>query len=101
FEDLRIRPRVLLCSGTPDVSTEVLGAPVSLPVLVAPWAYQRLAHPDGEIATARAAAGAGTIMVVSTTALDILEDAAAASAALTWWQLYIFRDRGATADILQ
>jgi 4-hydroxymandelate oxidase len=83
-----------------DLSTELLGTRVAFPILVAPWAYQRLAHPDGELATARACADAGTIMVVSSTTVDYLEDVAAASSAPKWWQLYLFTDRGVTTDML-
>lgn len=100
FERWILRPRFLRGAGAPDTSTELLGARVSFPVLVAPWAYQGLAHPDGELATARAAAKAGTIMVVSSTAVDFLEDVAAASDGTKWWQLYIWSDRGLTADML-
>lgn len=96
-----IRPRMLAGAYPPDPSAEILGAPVEFPVLVAPWAYQRRAHPDGELATARAAARSGTIMVVSTTTIDFLEDVAAASAAPKWWQLYVFTDRGASKAVLQ
>ena len=57
---------------------------------MAPWAYQSMAHPEGEPATARAAAAAGTIMVVSSTAVDTLEDVATAADGPKWWQLYVF-----------
>jgi 4-hydroxymandelate oxidase len=100
FDRWGLRPRVLRGSGRPDPSTSVLGTPVSSPVLVAPLAYQSMAHPDGTWATARAAAVAGTIMVVSSTALDELEDVASASDAPKWWQLYVFEDRGATDAML-
>jgi 4-hydroxymandelate oxidase len=100
FERWTIRPRFLRAVGEPDPSCEVLGARISAPILVAPWAYQRLAHPDGELATARAAAAAGTIMVVSTTAIDYLEDVATAAPGPKWWQLYVFDDRGLTAAML-
>ena len=72
-----------------------------MPILVAPWAYQKMAHPDGELATARAAAHAGTIMVVSTTTQAYLEDVASAAEGPKWWQLYIFTDRGFTAERLK
>ena len=100
FDRWSLRPRYLRGAGLPDPSTTVLGVPVSFPVLVAPWAYQRMAHPDGELATARAAADAGTIMVVSSTAFEYLEDVAAASDAPKWWQLYVFDDRGVTEEML-
>src|SRR5438093_3813346 len=100
FDRWVIRPRMLTGTGERDLSTEVLGTRVAVPILVAPWAYQRLAHPDGELATARACADAGTIMVVSSTTVDYLEDVAAASSGPKWWQLYLFTDRGVTTDML-
>jgi 4-hydroxymandelate oxidase len=100
FERWVIRPRMLTWAWPPDPSTAVLGADLAFPVLVAPWAYQRRAHPDGELATARAAARAGTVMVVSSTTVDYLEDIAGASDAPKWWQLYVFTDRGASVEML-
>jgi 4-hydroxymandelate oxidase len=95
-----LRPRVLRGVGATDARLDLLGASMSMPVVVAPWAYQRFAHPDGELATARAAARAGTVMCVSTTASDILEDIAAASDGPKWWQLYVFSDRAYTENML-
>ena len=100
FDDWVIRPRMLTASYPPDPSTAILGAEVSFPVLVAPWAYQGLANPDGERATARAAARTGTIMTVSSTAVDVLEEVANASEAVKWWQLYLFTDRGRSTEML-
>ena len=101
FDRWMLRPRYLRGAGTPDPSTSILGVPISFPVLVAPWAYQRLAHPDGELATAKAAAAAATVMVVSSTTMEFLEEVAAASEGPKWWQLYVFDDRGATSDMLR
>jgi 4-hydroxymandelate oxidase len=100
WERWSLRPRVLAGVGEPDPSTVVLGDRLAFPVLVAPWAYQRMAHPDGELATARAAGEAGTIMVVSTTAFDIAADVATAGDGSVWWQLYVFEDRGHTEETL-
>jgi isopentenyl diphosphate isomerase/L-lactate dehydrogenase-like FMN-dependent dehydrogenase len=100
FDRWVLRPRFLRGIAAADPSTQLFGCPLALPVLIAPLAYQRTMHPDGERATARAAARAGTIMCVSTTAVDILEDIAAASASPKWWQLYVFADRGFTAEML-
>jgi isopentenyl diphosphate isomerase/L-lactate dehydrogenase-like FMN-dependent dehydrogenase len=100
FERWIIRPRVLRGVTEPDTATEVLGIPLSMPVAIAPWAYQRLLHPDGELASARAAARAGTLMVVSTPAERHLEAIAEASDAPTWFQLYVLRDRRASERML-
>jgi 4-hydroxymandelate oxidase len=103
FERWILRPRML--RGIPyedvDLSTELFGTPLSMPVLIAPWAYQSAAHADGERATARAAERAGTVMVVSTTTEAFLEDVAAASSGPKWWQLYVFTDRGVTGEVLR
>lgn len=101
FEDWVIRPRVLSGAYPPDASTSLLDTDVAMPILVAPWAYQRLAHSDGELATARAAAKAGTIMCVSSTTVEYLEDVAGASDGPKWWQLYVYTDRGYSAEMLR
>src|ERR671924_369855 len=101
FDRWVIRPRFLRGAGTPDPSTRILDTRIELPVLVAPWAYQRRAHPDGERATARAAQKAGTIALISSTAVDDLERIAAASSAPKWWQLYLFTDVGRSAEMLR
>jgi 4-hydroxymandelate oxidase len=100
FERWVLRPRFLRGSGAPDPSTELLGTRIESPVLVAPWAYQGRAHPDGELGTVRGAARAGTIAVVSSTAVDDLERIAAASDGPKWWQLYLFADAGLNAEML-
>jgi 4-hydroxymandelate oxidase len=78
----------------------VLGIPISFPVIIAPTAMHKLAHPDGEIGTVRAAGKAGTIMCASTTATTSLEDIRAAASGPTWFQLYVYKDRGATKSLL-
>jgi isopentenyl diphosphate isomerase/L-lactate dehydrogenase-like FMN-dependent dehydrogenase len=100
FERWILRPRVLRGVAQPDTATEVLSVPLSMPVMIAPWAYQRLVHPEGEPATARAAARAGTLMVVPTPAERDLEVIASATDGPKWWQLYVFRDRGFTEEML-
>ena len=98
---LRLRPRVLVDVSAVSTETTVLGTLVSMPLLVAPTAIQRLAHPDGEPGMARAAAAAGTIMCLSTLATATAEEvAAAAPGAPRWFQLYVFRDRGVTRSFV-
>ena len=93
----RLRPRVLVDVGETSTATTVLGREVSMPILVAPVAFQALAHPDGEAGMARAAAAAGTVMSLSTigTARPS-EVAAAAPEGRRWFQLYCFRDHAVT-----
>jgi isopentenyl diphosphate isomerase/L-lactate dehydrogenase-like FMN-dependent dehydrogenase len=99
---LRLRPRVLVDVSEVSTSTSVLGTPVSMPLLVAPTAIQRLAHPDGEPGMARAAAAAGTIMCLSTLATATpAQVAAAAPGGARWFQLYVFRDRGVTRAFVE
>jgi isopentenyl diphosphate isomerase/L-lactate dehydrogenase-like FMN-dependent dehydrogenase len=97
----RLRPRVLADVSEVSTATELLGAPLSMPLLVAPVAYQRLVDPEGELAMARAAAAAGTVMSLSTLATARPgEVAAAAPAGRRWFQLYCFRDEAVTRALM-
>ena len=101
FSRRRLRPRVLVDVSGVDASTTVLGRPVSMPVLVAPTALHRMAHPDGEPGMARAAAAAGTIYCLSTLATSRpSEVAASAPEADRWFQVYCFRDRAVTEALV-
>lgn len=93
--------RVLVDVAERDLSTTVLGIPVAAPILIAPTAYHRLAHPEGELATARAATVAGTVYVVSTLATTALEDVAQESAGPKFFQLYVHKDRGFTRELIE
>jgi len=102
FERLKLRPRVLVDVGSVATKTTVLGNEISLPVLIAPLAMQRMAHPDGELATARAAAAAGTILCVSSAATARpVEIAEAAPGCVRWFQVYVFADRAVTLDLVE
>jgi isopentenyl diphosphate isomerase/L-lactate dehydrogenase-like FMN-dependent dehydrogenase len=101
FERRKLRPRVLVDVSSVSTATTVLGTEVALPILIAPLALQRMAHPDGELATARAAAAAGTIMCLSTAATARpAEVAAAAPGAPRWFQVYVFSDRSQTQELI-
>jgi 4-hydroxymandelate oxidase len=101
FTRWELRPRVLVDVSEASTATTVLGEEVSLPLLVAPTAFQRLAHPDGELATARAAAAAGTVMCLSTlSSVSPPELAAAVADSPLWFQLYWSRDRSFTRDLV-
>src|SRR5918994_2874648 len=96
-----LRPRLLRDVAEVTTARTVLGHELAAPIIVAPMAYQRHAHPDGEVATARAAAAFGTIMTMSTMATSSpAEVAAAAPEAPRWFQLYVFRDEGVTRSIV-
>jgi isopentenyl diphosphate isomerase/L-lactate dehydrogenase-like FMN-dependent dehydrogenase len=101
FSRWRFRPRMLVDVSEISTRTTVLGAEVATPLLVAPFAMQRLLAPAGEVATARAAAAAGTLMCVSTiTSSSHAEIDAAAPGAPRWLQLYVLKDRQRTLDHL-
>jgi 4-hydroxymandelate oxidase len=101
FSRYRLWPRVLVDVSAVTTRTSVLGREIEMPLIVAPVAFQRLAHPDGEAGMARAAAAAGTIMCLSTIATTApAEVAAEAPSAPRWFQLYCFRDRGVTRALL-
>ncbi|SDF54590.1 4-hydroxymandelate oxidase [Blastococcus aurantiacus] len=96
----RLRPRVLTGTTSVPLATELLGTPVRSPIGVAPWAYQGMAHADGELATARGAAAAGSLMTVSTSATHALEEVAAeATATRKWFQLYRLHSGAHTDDL--
>jgi len=96
-----LRPRMLVDVAETTSATTVLGTPVSMPLLVAPFAMQGALHADGELGTARAAAGVGTIMCLSTLATAApAEVAAATPGASHWFQVYVFRDRGVTQSLV-
>jgi 4-hydroxymandelate oxidase len=96
----RLRPRVLRGVSAVDVGTTVLGTDVRTPIGVAPWAYQGLAHPDGERGTARGAAAVGALMTVSTSAGTALADVAATEpVGPRWFQLYRLHSPAHTDDL--
>jgi isopentenyl diphosphate isomerase/L-lactate dehydrogenase-like FMN-dependent dehydrogenase len=94
----RFRPRMLVDVSEVRLETTLLGTPVSMPLGIAPFAMQRLIDDEGEVSTARAAADAGTVMVVSTLTTRRHAEIAAASDGPRWLQLYVLRDRQATLD---
>jgi 4-hydroxymandelate oxidase len=99
-----LAPRVLRDVSAVDTGTALLGTAVSTPVCVAPTAFHRLAHPDGEVATARGAARAGALYVLSIRSTRRIEDVAevlAAEGGAWWFQVYIMRDRQLTARLVR
>ena len=96
----RLRPRVLRGVASVHLGTSLLGSDVRTPIGVAPWAYQSMAHPDGERASARGAAAAGALMTVSTSATTSLADVAAVEPlAPKWFQLYRLHSPAHTDDL--
>jgi isopentenyl diphosphate isomerase/L-lactate dehydrogenase-like FMN-dependent dehydrogenase len=101
FTRIALRPRMLAGISQVSTRTEVLGTPLALPVLLAPTAFNKLGHADGEIAAARAAGRAGTVMCCSTISSTPIEDVAAAATGPLWFQLYVYRDRDVTRDLVR
>ncbi|MEY2475828.1 MAG: 4-hydroxymandelate oxidase [Actinomycetota bacterium] len=103
WDRIRLRPRVLRDVSTVDTTTTVLGTPVRSPVLVAPTAFHKLAHPEGELETARGAAAAEALMVAATRSTTPLEDIAAVGGddAPRWYQVYVLQERDHTATLVQ
>jgi 4-hydroxymandelate oxidase len=100
FERWVFRPRFLVDCSNVDLRTTVLGQEIDFPVMVAPTAFHRLADPDGELATARGTAKAGTVMVLSTISTASIEDVGSVGGP-KWFQLYVHRDRELTADLVE
>jgi 4-hydroxymandelate oxidase len=100
FSRYVLMPRSLVDVREVDLRTTVLGQPVELPVLFGPSGYQALAHPDGELASARASRRAGTCMVLSTSSNYTLEEVGEIATA-PWFQLYWFTDERVTRDMIE
>ncbi|KAF8773642.1 Hydroxyacid oxidase 1 like protein [Argiope bruennichi] len=96
-------PRWLRSKEERDLSTTVLGEKLSMPIGIAPMAYQRLAHPEGEVAAARAAADAGVIYTLSTVASSSIQEVAASrpNTSPLWMQLYVFKNRMGALKIIR
>lgn len=103
IRDWRIVPRMLRDTGTRDLSVELFGQKLPAPVLLGPVGVLSIVHPDGELAVARATAGVGVPMVLSTAASNNMEDVAAnnGEGGLRWYQLYWPKDRELAASFLQ
>jgi 4-hydroxymandelate oxidase len=101
YERITLLPRMLVDVSVRDMGTTVLGEPVSMPILIAPVALPGLAHPEGEIATVKAASAAKTLITLATLSTTSIEDAMAAATGPVWFQLYVFRDRAITASLVQ
>ena len=101
FERLRLSPRVLADVSQLDTRISLFGVELEHPIMLAPIAYHRLYHPEGELGTARGAGAAGAVMVVSSFTTTAIDEIARNTRAAIWFQLYVQRDRGFTKDMLQ
>jgi L-lactate dehydrogenase (cytochrome) len=101
FDDDSLIPRCLVDVSRVRTSTRILGADIEWPVFCSPTGASRFSHPDGELAVARAAAGAGTLYCLSTASTYGLEQVAAASGGPKAFQLYLFKDRDVTRKLIE
>jgi 4-hydroxymandelate oxidase len=101
FEKIALHYRVLVDVARRDLSTTVLGERIAMPIAIAPTAFHRLAHRDGELASVRAAGEAGTLFILSTLSNTAVEQVVAAASGPVWFQLYIYRDRAATEALVR
>jgi isopentenyl diphosphate isomerase/L-lactate dehydrogenase-like FMN-dependent dehydrogenase len=101
FRRVQLLPPILAGVGSVDLSTTVLGAPVKLPIMLAPVAAQRMYHPEGALAAARAAAAMGTVFGVSSSATNSIEEIAGAADGPKWYQLYVPKDRAIAKALVE
>src|SRR6185503_14552250 len=100
YERIALAYRVMAGVGERTMGTTLLGTARPTPVLVAPMAFQRLAHPDGELAVARAASAVGATLVLSTLSTVAMETVVAATTSPVWFQLYLYKDRSQTEALV-
>jgi 4-hydroxymandelate oxidase len=101
YDRIKLRPKMLVDVSQLNMSVELFGNRINSPVMIAPMAFHRLAHEDGEAAMARAAGRANTVMVVSTLATSSLEEVAEAANSPLWFQLYVYKDKKITVDLVE
>lgn len=101
FGRIRLRPRMLVDVSQCETRTSVLGAPVSMPILVAPSAFHCMAHPDGECATAQGTGAAGSLMIAATDSTRSIEDIAQAASGPLWFQLYLYPTHDIAAQLVK
>jgi 4-hydroxymandelate oxidase len=101
YNRIFLNPKMLVDVSQRKMETSVLGTTISMPIMVAPMAFQCMAHPEGELATARAAGLAGTVMTLSTLATSSIEEVTGVATGPVWFQLYVYKDRGITKSLVQ
>ncbi|KAF5944092.1 hypothetical protein HYC85_018169 [Camellia sinensis] len=101
FSTILFRPRILIDVTHIDMTTTVLGFKISMPIMIAPAAMQKMAHHEGEYATARAASAAGTIMTLSSWATTSVEEVASTGPGIRFFQLYVYKDRNVVTQLVR
>ena len=100
FDDCDLIPNILTSVGKPDLSTTIFGRKIDMPIFLSPTAMQRLYHPDGDKASARAAEKFGTFYSMSTMANNSIEEISNISSGPKLFQLYVHKDKSITDDLL-
>jgi len=98
YQRIFLRPRVLRSAGPADLGQELFGRPLPAPVLLAPAAYQRLMHPEGELGAVQGAIRHGVPFVLSSNGTVSIEEIMAVPGVRCWFQIYVQGDRGFTRD---
>ena len=101
YERIALLPHMLVDVSQRHMGTSALGEPVSMPIFIAPTAFQGLAHPEGEVATVRAAGAAKTLMTLSTLSTFSIEEVMTAATGPVWFQLYVLKDRAVSAALVK
>jgi 4-hydroxymandelate oxidase len=101
YERITLLPRMLVDVSQRQMGTTALGEPVSMPILIAPIAFQGLAHPEGEVTIVKAAGAAKTLMTLSTFSTFSIEEVMAVATGPVWFQLYVFKDKAISASLVK
>lgn len=101
FAAIELRPRILIDVSKIDTSTTIMGQPVPFPIALSPTGFTRIAHPQGELAVARVAGALGLPYTLSTLGTRSIEEVAAVATGPLWYQLYVWRDRGLSRELVQ
>ncbi|XP_042414380.1 peroxisomal (S)-2-hydroxy-acid oxidase GLO3-like isoform X2 [Zingiber officinale] len=100
FSRILFRPRILVDVSNINMTTTVLGFKISMPIMIAPTSVQKMAHPEGELATARAASAANTIMTLSSCSTSSVEEVNSTGPGVRFFQLYVYEDRNIVRQIV-
>jgi L-lactate dehydrogenase (cytochrome) len=101
FGRIELRPRILTDVSLIDTSTTIMGQSVPFPIALSPTGFTRIAHPQGELAVARVAGALGLPYTLSTLGTRSIEEVAAVATGPLWYQLYVWRDRGLSRELVQ
>ncbi|HEU4414911.1 MAG TPA: alpha-hydroxy acid oxidase [Candidatus Angelobacter sp.] len=101
FERLRLLPNILVDVSKIDTRVTLFGNELEHPIMLAPIAYHRLYHPEGELGTARGASATGALYAISSFTTTAIDEIARNTERPLWFQLYVQRDRGFTKDMVQ